>query len=114
MRLLLIVFSLMLIVASCNKSNEKENKICFSRTLTGLRIENNTNTEFYFSAFSQTSLALIYWFPVCGNNNITPNNSINVDDSSDDLLVVYWWECNGNDPGEMKSVTLDKKQSVCQ
>jgi hypothetical protein len=111
---------LLMITSSCKKEKEQSNKICFTRTLTELKIENNTNKKFYFIAFGQNILTLINWGPVCGNNSISASSSVHKDLSTitgylaDDLLVVYWWECSGSNPGQIQYVTLDKNQSVCR
>jgi hypothetical protein len=123
MKPLFIAVSLLLIANfSCKKScpDRPENKICFSRTSTELKIENNINKEFYFAAFGQNILPLIDWAPLCDNNSISANRSVHKDLSTipgysdNDSLVVYWWECNENNPGQIQFVTLDPNQTVCK
>jgi len=88
--------------------------------LTELKIENNTNKRFYFIAFGQNILPLIDWAPICGNNDLSASSSVHKNLSAitgylgDDLLVVYWWECTGSNPGQIQYVTLGKTQSVCR
>ncbi|HEV8284988.1 MAG TPA: hypothetical protein VGQ09_11805 [Chitinophagaceae bacterium] len=123
MKLIFIALGLLLLTTSSCKKSEKEvqsNKICFSRTLTELKIENNTDKKIYFVAFGQNVLPLIDWIPTCGDNNVSANSSMQKDLTTitgylnNNLLVVYWWECTGNNPGQIQNVTLDKNQSVCQ
>jgi len=117
---LVITFSAVLLTTllSCKKSSV--GPICFSRMSTGLKIENHTDKEFYFVAFGQNILPVIDWFPNCGNNGIAANSEVNKDLSSitgyldNDEVVVFWWECNGNNPGEIQQVVLDKEQTVCK
>lgn len=114
---------LLLITSSCKKSSTEaqSGKICFNRTLTELKIENNTNKKFYFAAFGKNSLAYINLGPPnCGTNSISASSSVREDLSTiigyldNDLLLVYWWECTGSNPEQIHYVTLDKSQSVCQ
>jgi hypothetical protein len=120
MRPLLVVLSLVLIITSCKKNRENKNGICFTRTSTELKIENNSNEDYYFVGFGQNILPLIDWAPICGNNNIPPRNSVNsllssITGYSDyDLLVVYWWKCTGTTPGEIEIVVLNRNQSACR
>src|SRR5262245_27299379 len=119
MRALLIIVSLMFVVPSCKK-NEEANIICFTRTSTELKIENNTNKEIYFTAYDQDVLPLIDWIPLCGNNYIPPHSSLDTSLSSifayspGKPIVVFWWECRGNTPGDMQHVTLYESQSACR
>lgn len=110
---------LLSVTLSCKKTKD-EGRLCFSRTSTGLKIANRTNKEFHFIAFSQSVSPLIDWIPTCRDNEIAANDSISRDLSgtfgySDSLgLVVYWWKCTNNNPGEIQFVVLDKEQTICR
>ena len=120
MRFVVFVLVVMSMTVSCKKDNPDESSICFTRTATHLKIENNTSKEIYIASFGQRILALIDWVPTCGNNNVQPNSSTIVEFSSitgysdNDKLVVFWWECDGNNPRTMHNVILDIDQTVCQ
>lgn len=120
MRLVIFVLLALILTNSCKKNNEIDNSICFTRTATQLIIENNTNKVLYIASFGQNILPLIDWAPICGNNNVQPNSSINQELSSitgysdSDKLVVYWWECTAGDVQQMHTVILDSNQTVCQ
>jgi hypothetical protein len=120
MRFLIFVLVVLFLTTSCKKNNENKNSICFTRTATQLKIENNTNKVLYIASFGQNILPLIYWAPTCGNNSVQPNSSINQEFSSitgysdSDKLVVYWWECTDGDAQQIHNVTLDTNQSACQ
>ena len=120
MRFLVFVFVAMFLASSCKKNNQNDNSICFTRTATELKIKNNSNKVIYTTAFGQRILSLILWAPGCGNNNLQPNSSVNIELSSitgyadDDKLVVYWWECTNGNVQQMHTVILDSNQTVCQ
>ena len=120
MRLLYLILGIVLITASCRKNKETANSICFTRTSTELIIKNDTNQEYYFTAFGQSILPLIDWAPLCDNNSIPAKGTVRKQLSSvtgyldNDLLVVYWWKCTGNNPGETHTVVLDRNQTTCQ
>ena len=120
MRFVAIVLLVMSLAVSCKKENPNENSICFTRTTTHLKIENNTNKVIYIASYGQKILSLIYWAPSCGSNNVQPNSSIIQEFSSiagysdNDKLVVYWWECDGSNPKTMHHVILDINQTICQ
>ena len=120
MRLLIFVFVLLFFATSCKKNNENETSICFTRTATHLKIENNSNKVLYIVSFGQNILPLIDWAPTCGNNNVQPSSSIDkelssiVGYSNNDKLVVYWWECTGGNVQQIHTVILNSDQSVCQ
>ena|SRR5215216_277009 len=119
MRLKLIAFSFLLLAISCSK-NKEPNKICFTRTLNELKIKNNTSKTVYFAAFGESILPLIDWAPGCVNNGMPANSSVNKKlseipgYSNEEKLVVYWWECTANKPGEIHSLLLNKYQEECQ
>lgn len=69
MRFAAIVLALVSITFSCTKEELNENSICFTRTATQLKIENNTNKVLYIASFGQNILPVIYWVPTCGNND---------------------------------------------
>jgi len=120
MRFLIFVLVVLFLTTSCKKNNENEDSICFTRTATQLKIENNTNKVLYIASFGQNILPLIDWAATCGNNNVQPNSSINRELSSitgysnSDKLVVYWWECSAGNVQQMHNVILDSKQTACQ
>ena len=120
MRFVVFVLIVLFLATSCKKNNENENSICFTRTATHLKIENNTNKLLYTASFGQKILPLILWAPGCVNNNVQPHSSLNIELSSitgysdDDKLVAYWWECRNGDVQEIHTVILDKNQAVCQ
>jgi len=123
MKLKHISFILLLTVSfSCKKEKEKPaGNICFSRTSTQLKIENHTSKQFYFTAFGTSRLGLIDWLASCDNNGISANDSLSRDLSSffdysdNDSLVVYWWECSGNNPRlPVQYVMLAKDQTACK
>jgi hypothetical protein len=115
----LFLLSLLLLAISCTKSKES-NKICFTRTSTALNIRNTTSKTIYFAAFGQKILSLIDWAPDCSNNEVSSNSSVNKKLSTlpgysdDDMLVVYWWECTGSNPGEIHSVLLNEYEKECR
>jgi hypothetical protein len=118
MRFLFFILFVLLLGTSCKKNNE--NSICFTRTATQLKIENNTNKVLYTASFGQEILALIDWAPTCSNSTIQPYSSLNVELSSiagysdNDKLVVYRWECINGQVQQMHNVILDSNQAVCQ
>ena len=120
MRFVVYVFVLLFLATSCKKNNDNQDSICFTRTATQLKIENNTNKVLYTASFGQKILPLIFWAPACGNNYVQPHSSLNIDLSSitgysdDDKLVAYWWECSNGNVLEIHTVILDKNQTVCQ
>ncbi|HEY5773287.1 MAG TPA: hypothetical protein VIS75_11690 [Chitinophagaceae bacterium] len=120
MRFLIFVLVVLFLTTSCKKNNENENSICFTRTATQLKIENNTNKVLYIASFGQNILPLIDWAATCGNNNVQPNSYINRELSSiagysdNDKLVVYWWECTNGNVQQMYNVILDSNQTDCQ
>lgn len=120
MRFVPIVLVVVTLTISCKKNNLDENSICFTRTATHLKIDNNTDKVLYIASYGQKILSLIYWVPACGSNNVQPNSSISQEFSSiagysdNDKLVVYWWECDGSNPRTMHSVILDTNQTLCQ
>lgn len=120
MRFLIIILVVLSQTTACTKNNENQESICFTRTATHLKIENNTNKVVYTTSFGQKILPLIYWAPTCGTSNIEPNNSISVGLSSingytdDDKLVVYWWECTNGEFQQIHNVILDSGQTICQ
>jgi len=119
MRLVLIALILVSISISCKKSNET-GSICFTRTQTELKIKNNSSQSYYFTAFGQSVLPLINWAPLCSNNGISAKSSLGKQlatiygYSDSESIVVFWWECAGNTPGEVFSVVLDRNQTVCK
>lgn len=120
MRFVVTVLVVMSILVSCKKDSLGENSICFTRTATHLKIENNTDKVFYTASFGQKILSLIYWVPTCGNNTVQPNSSISqglsaiAGYSDTDKLVVYWWECADSDPQIIHNVILEIDQTVCR
>ena len=118
LRFLIFALFILFITTSCKKNNE--GSICFTRTSTQLKIENNTTKALYIASFGQNILSLIDWAPTCGNNNVQPGSSIDLElssitgYSSNDKLVVYWWECNSGNVQQMHTVILDNNQKVCQ
>jgi hypothetical protein len=119
MRPVLLVFSLLLLTTSCSKSKES-GKICFTRTVTGLNIKNNTDKTIYYTAFGQNILPLIDWIPACNDNVVPSQSSISKNlstiagYSSEDKLVVYWWECTANKAAEFHSIVLNKYEKECR
>ena len=120
MRFVIFVLFVLLLTTSCKKNSENEDSICFTRTATQLKIENNTNKVLYIASFGQNILQVIYWGPTCSYNNVQSNSSINLELSSiagysdSDKLVVYWWECTNGNVQQMHSVILDSNQTICQ
>lgn len=121
MKFLLVAFSFLLLLSSCSKnSGSRLNKLCFTRTATNLKVENNTNKIIYYAAFGEEILPLIDWAPSCTNNNVAAQSSITKELSTiagyveKDKLVVYWWQCNGNTNGEIHTLSLHKNQVECQ
>lgn len=120
MRFVAIVLVVMSIMVSCKKDSLDENSMCFTRTATHLKIENNTDKVFYMASFGQRILALIDWGPTCTtNNNIQPNSSVSLELSAitgysdNDKLVVYWWECTNGRIQQVRSGILDGNQAAC-
>jgi hypothetical protein len=109
-----------LFAISCKKTVSESGQICFTRTLTELKIENNSGKQIYFIAFGQNILPLIDWAPICNNNYIIAHGSINIPVTqidgymSNDPVVVYWWKCVDNNPVQIRDVELDNNQSVCK
>ena len=120
MKPLLLVFAFFLLISSCSKKNLEPNKICFTRTKTELKIENNTNKTIYFTAFGQNILTLIDWGPFCTNPGVAANSSVSKNLSTitgyhkEDKLVVFWWECTANKASEPQWVLLNEKQIECR
>lgn len=122
MRFVVIVFVVLCLTVSCKKDKPGKNSICFIRTTTHLKIENNTDKVLYTASFGQNILPLILWAPGCGNKGIQPHSSIEQELSSitgysgNDKLVVYWWECIGDKPQTetMHNVILDIDETECQ
>ena len=120
MRFVIFVLVVSLLTTSCKKNSDNKDSICFTRTATHLKIENNTDKVLYVASFGQKILSLIYWEPTCGNNNVQPGSSISQElhlstgYSDSDKLVVYWWECINGDARQMRYVVLDTNQTVCQ
>jgi hypothetical protein len=84
-----------------------------------LNIKNNTGKTIYFISFGEDILPLIDWAPNCSNNAISANISVNKNlseiagYSDEDKLAIYWWECTGNNAGEIHSVLLNKYEKEC-
>ena len=120
MKTLLIGLTFLLLIGSCSKKDSEQNKICFTRTMTDLKIENNTNKTIYFTAFGQNILPLIDWIPSCSNSGVAANSSVSKNLSTitgylqEDKLIVYWWECTANKAGAIHSVLLNKYDRDCQ
>ena len=117
----IILFALLLIVGSCEKEGEQQlNKVCFTRTNTHLKINNGTEQQIYFAAFGQDILPVINWVPLCiEEKGISAKSSASLELSSistyaERRLVVYWWQCGGNTPGQLKNVTLTKNETECR
>jgi hypothetical protein len=121
-RLFFVIGFLSLISISCKKSKQL-NKVCFTRTLTELKIENNTNKKIHFAAFGHNILPYILWIKNCAD---TIDNSLDAQSSrfislsslsgysNNDLVVVFWWECYGNIPAQDQNVVLERNQSECR
>jgi hypothetical protein len=122
MKFIFIVFSFFVLTISCSKKSstvERSNKICFDRTATELKIENNTGKIIYFAAFGQNILPVINWGPFCRDNFVSANTSVNkklvtiTGYSANDKLVIYWWECPGGISGQIQNIILNKSQVIC-
>ena len=59
MRFVAILLTTMLMMVSCKKVKPTKHSICFTRTNTRLKIENNTDKVLYITSFGQSILPLI-------------------------------------------------------
>lgn len=117
MKTVILFVAILVVSGACKKRPLCDIRV--TRTSTELIIQNNSSKQIYYTSFGARLLPLIDWAPFCRENTIAPNSNFKKDlrDVSGytdaDKLMVYFWECSNNTPGEIKTIVLGSNETNC-